>query len=145
MDESLEELFPFYALGVLSDEERTQVDAYVVADADARARLDEALRAAAALPYTAQPIAPRSQTRHAVLMRVKADAPSRLASARLPFSTRVARLIDRPAWRTAMPILALVSLIVALVVGGWAVALNNEVNRLRVEQALLQRELIDSA
>ena len=83
MDERLEELFPFFALGALTDEERTQIDAYVAADADAGARLNEAIRAAAALPYTARPIAPRSQTKQAVLSRVKADAPARFASARV--------------------------------------------------------------
>ena len=142
MDERLEELFPFYALGALSDEERTQVDAYVAADADAGARLNEAIRAAAALPYTARPIAPRSQTKQAVLTRVKADAPSRFASARVPFSAKVARLLDRPAWRIAMPLVAVASLIVAVVVGVWALSLNNEVSRLRVEQSALQRELL---
>jgi anti-sigma-K factor RskA len=142
MDERLEELFPFYALGALTDEERTQVDAYVAADADARARLNEAIRAAAALPYAAQPIAPRSHLKQAMLKRVKADAPSRLADTQRPFSARVARWLDRPAWRIALPLVAVVSLIVAIVVGVWAISLNNEVNRLRVEQAALQRELL---
>ncbi len=142
MDERLEELFPFYALGALTDEERTQVDAYVAADADARIRLDEAIRAAAALPYAARPIAPRSQVKQDVLKRVKAAAPSRLAPTRTSFSAKVARFLDRPAWRIAMPLVAVASLIAAVVAGVWAISLNDEVNRLRVEQAALQRELL---
>ncbi len=142
MDERLEELFPFYALGVLTDEERTQVDAYVAVDADARARLDEAIRAAAALPYAAQPIAPSLHTKQAVLTRVQAAASPPLASARVPFSAKVARLFDRPAWRVAMPLVAMASLIVAVLVGVWAISLSNEVSRLRLEQADLQHELL---
>ena len=142
MDERLEELFPFYALGALTDEERAQVDAYVAADADARTRLDEALRAAAALPYAAQPSAPRAQIKQDVLKRVKADAPAPPISTRISFSTRMARFLDRPAWRLAMPLVAAASFIVAVLIGVWAISLNNEVNRLRVEQAALQRELV---
>jgi len=142
MEERLEELFPFYALGALTDEERAQVDAYVATDADARARLNDAIRATAALPYAARPIAPRSQTKQAVLTRVTADAPARRASARVPFSAKVARLLDRPAWRIAMPLVALAGLIVAVIVGVWAISLNNEISQLRAEQAALQRELL---
>lgn len=142
MDERLEELFPFYVLGSLTDEERTQIDAYAAADADARARLNDAIRAAAALPYAARPVPPHSQVKQAVLKRVKADASARPVPARMPFSAKVARLFDRPAWQIAMPLVAIASLIVAVVVGGWAISLNNEVNRLRVEQAALQRELL---
>ena len=125
MDERLEELFPFYALGPLTDEERAQVDAYTAADADAHARLDEAIRTAAALPYAAQPIAPRSQTKQAVLARVKSAAPPQPASAHEPFSAKVARLLDRPAWRIVMPLVAVASLIVAVVVGVWAISVSN--------------------
>ncbi len=142
MDERLEELFPFYMLGVLTDEERTQIDAYVAGDADARARLNEAIRAAAALPYTARPIAPRAQVKQAILARVKADAPTRLASASMPFSAKLARWLDRPAWRIAMPLVAVASLIVAVVVGVWAISLSNEVTRLRADQAALQSEIL---
>ena len=39
MDDHIEELFPLYALGALSDEERSQVESYVATRHDARARL----------------------------------------------------------------------------------------------------------
>jgi anti-sigma-K factor RskA len=142
MDERLEELFPFYALGALTAEERAQVDVYVAADADARARLDEAMRATAVLPYVAQPNVPRSQIKQAVLQRVKAAAPPPVPPTRMSFSAKVAHFLDRPAWRIAMPLVAVVSLGVAIFIGVWAISLNNEVNRLRVEQASLQRELL---
>jgi anti-sigma-K factor RskA len=142
MDERLEELFPFYALDALTAEERAQVDAYVAADADARTRLNEAIRAATALPYEAQPIVPRAQIKQDVLKRVKANAPSRPDPTWMSFSAKVAQFLDWPAWRIAMPLVAAASLIVAILIGVWAASLNNEVNRLLVEQATLQRELL---
>ncbi len=141
MDERLEELFPFYALGALTDEERAQVDAYVGADPEARARLDEAIGAVTALPYAARPAAPRPQLKQDVMKRVTADAPARLAPAQPSFSDKLAQFFNRPAWRIAMPLVAVASLIVAVVAGVWAISLKDEVSRLRAEQAALQREL----
>jgi len=142
MDEHLEQLFPFYALGALTDEERAQVDAYVAADHDARARLDEAMSTAQALPYASRPIVPRPQIKRDVMKRVSADAQLRLAPKPLSFSAKLARFFKRPAWRMAMPLVAVTSLIVAVLIGAWALSLNNEVGLLRAEQAALQRELL---
>lgn len=83
-----EELFPFYALDALTDEERAEVEAYVAGNPEARARLDEALEGAAALAMTAAPLAPSPEVKARLMARVDADlalenlaAPRRAAAA----------------------------------------------------------------
>ena len=80
MNERLEELLPFYALGALTPAERTEVEAYIAANPEARARLEEMKRASAALSYNVDPIQPPPQLKQSLMTRVKADA-------RRPFST----------------------------------------------------------
>jgi len=52
-----DELFPFYALDALTDEERAEVENYVAGNPAARARLDEAISAVAEFVATA-PLTP---------------------------------------------------------------------------------------
>ena len=51
MDEKIEQLFAFYALGSLTAAERSQVEAYVASNPDAKERLEEMIRTASALAY----------------------------------------------------------------------------------------------
>ncbi len=138
IDDRLEELFPFYALGVLSDAERAEVDAYVARDGEARARLAEALRSAAALAYDAVPIRPSAQTKRALMDRVNADARSGMAvHPRFDLS----RLFNTQVFKVGMPVIAVASLIAALVLGVWATSLNTEVTRLQQETTILRQQL----
>ncbi|HKY56217.1 MAG TPA: hypothetical protein VJM08_18005, partial [Anaerolineales bacterium] len=77
MNEKIEELFPFYALGAVTDDERQQVEAYVVSDPDARSRLEEIIRTASALPYASEPIAPPAALKRTLMDRVHADVQKR--------------------------------------------------------------------
>jgi anti-sigma-K factor RskA len=139
MDDRLEDLFPFYALGALSAEERAAVDAYVARDSDARARLDEALRAAAVMAYSATPVDPAPRIRRALMDRVDADARSRQAARRRQLDPP--RLFNTRLFKFGMPAIAAVSLIIASVLGLWTASLNAELARLKQETALLQQQL----
>ncbi len=69
-----DELFPFYALDALTDEERAEVDAYVAANPAARAQLSAALADAAALVELSTPLAPAPEVKARLMARVEADA-----------------------------------------------------------------------
>jgi anti-sigma-K factor RskA len=144
MDEHLEELFPFYALGVLSDDECAQVDAYVAADPAARTRLNEALRAAAAVPLSAAPVAPRPAVKAALMNRVNAAARRRAAESAAPPRSRfdLSRLFSPSFFRVVLPLAAAAGLVAAIGLGVWAASLNTEVARLRQVTARLEQQLI---
>lgn len=143
MDDRLEDLFTFYALGALSDEERAQVDAYAAADPAARARLAEAVRSATVLPLSAVPVEPRPAVKAALMDRVNADARRRAAPVAAPRRSRfdLSRLFSPPFFKVAMPIIAAVSFLAAAAAGLWAASLNAEVARLRQATAALQQQL----
>ena len=69
-----DELFPFYALDALTDDERAEVDAYVAANPAARDRLSAALADAAALVELSAPLAPAPEVKARLMARVAADA-----------------------------------------------------------------------
>ncbi|NTU62543.1 MAG: hypothetical protein HGB05_03885 [Chloroflexi bacterium] len=144
MDERLEQLFAFYALGVLTDEERAQVDAYVATEPGARARLDETLRAATVLPYAPAPIQPHVAVKQSLMKRVQADARIRLAPPQQSFADKLSQLLIRPSFKIALPVLAAACLVIAVLFGVWGITLNNEVTRLRTAAAALQRDLVAS-
>jgi anti-sigma-K factor RskA len=134
MDDRLEELFPLYALGALTEDERARVDTYVAADPEARARLDEALRSAAFIGFEAQPVSPSPQVKQDLMARVNADAQRRFAPTQ-----------ERSRWkwpRLVWPALAVTGLVAVIVLGAWALSLNAQIARLQQETARLQQELV---
>src|SRR3972149_6030013 len=131
MDERIEDLFSLYALGALTDEERAQVDAYVTANPEARRRLEDVRRAAAALPYDALPVNPSPRVKAALMERVHADARTRPAS-RPAYAADISR--RRLMLARALPVFAGVSLLVAIALGVWALSLDSEIKRLREER-----------
>ena len=141
MDERIEELFPLYALGALTDEERAQVDAYVSVNPDARARLAELVDAAAAVPFGVTPVEPSPDVKKALMERVQADVLVPFAPAR-PVEPSRAR-----SWRAALfrplPLLAGASLLAAILAVVWAISLNAEVTRLKQENAALTAQVDD--
>ncbi|MBI5567640.1 MAG: anti-sigma factor [Chloroflexi bacterium] len=155
MDDRLEDQFPFYALGALSDEERAQVDAYVAADPAARARLAEVQRTAAVMPLSAAPIEPRAQIKARLMERVQADARAQTdarvngqaARRAAPIESARRSGFDLAHWfenrffRLALPALTAAALVAASLLAGWAASLDAEVARLRQETALLQQQL----
>ena len=73
MTKHIEELFPFYALDVLSDEEKQQVDAYIKQNPEAESRLRSYFEATAVLPFENDPIAPSPNVKQSLMARVQAD------------------------------------------------------------------------
>ena len=87
-----EELFPFYALDALTDDERAEVESYVAANPDAGARLLAAQDAVAALAARLEPVAPDPAVKSRLMARIADEtAPQPVA-------------VERPA--TAAPLLA---------------------------------------
>lgn len=140
MNESLEDLLPFYALGTLTDDERKQVEVYIAANPDARARLEEMMRVSSILPQSIEPVDPPPALKKSLIDRVNADARPRRPAFNL--SQLITAFWPRPSAGLS-PAIALLSLVLLIAVGGWAITLNNEVARLREETAALRRELND--
>lgn len=146
MNEKIEELFPFYALGAVTEDERQQVEAYVASDAEARARLDEMIRTVSALPYASEPLEPPAAVKRTLMDRVNADAQKRFSSPPPAQESGWSRFVgffsSRPGqWLPQA--LAVSSLLIAFAVGAWGISMRNELARLQAETALLQKELAD--
>lgn len=142
MNEKIEELLTFYALGAVTDSERRQVEDYVASNPDARSRLEEMMQTAAALPFDAAPVQPSDELKRKLMDRVHADAQKRFAP---PTQTSSwSRFIDSilPSAGNLLPqAVAALSLFIALAVGAWGLSLRNEIARLQAQTALLQKEL----
>ena len=144
MNDKLEELFAFYALGTLTASERSEVEAYVASDAEAKARLDEMIRTASALPHEVTPVQPSGAMKERVMERVRADARTRAGAARQSPAVDRSR-ISKPRgarFGNLFPYaVAVLSLIAAVGIGLWGLSLNNEVAHLRSAIAALQQEV----
>jgi anti-sigma-K factor RskA len=146
MNEKIEELFPFYALGAVTEDERQQVEAYVASDAEARARLGEMIRTASALPYASEPLEPPAAVKRTLMDRVNADAQKRFVSPPPAQESGWSRFVDFFLSRSGQWLpqaVAVLSLFIALAVGAWGISMRNELARLQTETALLQKELAD--
>jgi anti-sigma-K factor RskA len=66
-----DELFPFYALDALTDEERAEVESYVAGNPAAGARLEEAISAAASFVTAAEPLAPDPAVKARLMARIE--------------------------------------------------------------------------
>lgn len=145
MDEHLEELLPFYALGALNDDEKAQVEAYVAVNRAAQGRLAEACQITSALPYAARPVKPSPHVKMAAMNRINADKrqirlqPAPPLPARRPSFWE--RLWQIRQWSWAMPALAGLSLLLALLAGSWAVLLNGQMSQVQQQNLALGREL----
>lgn len=144
MDEYLEELFPFYALGALNDDEKAQVDAYVAVNGAAQSRLADTCQIASALPYAIRPVMPSPQVKLAVMNRIKGEVrqtqrqPVPLPAVRQP--NFFERLWQNPQWNWSMPALAGLGLLLALFAGGWAMLLNRQMTNLKQQNLALSSQ-----
>lgn len=129
----IEELFPFYALDALTDEERELVESYLAEHPEASAQIEEMSGAASALPYSLSPVEPASRMKQALMARVAANERARASKANQPSRPRVMRLEN---------IFQAFSLGAATVAIIWAVALNIQLSRLQNEVSLLGDALV---
>jgi len=145
MNEKIEELFTFYALGAVTESERQQVEAYVASDAEARLRLEEMIRTTSALPYALEPKEPPAELKRTLMNRVHADAKKRFApppSQESGWSRFMNSFLPRLGQLFPQAV-AVLSLFIALAVGAWGISMRNEVVRLQAQTALLQKEIAD--
>ena len=137
MDEHIEELFPFYAMGAVTDEEKAEVEAYVQADPAAQARLEAALTAADNLAFLAEPMTPAAPVKANVLAYARRRP--RLSTAAAP-SPAVA---SPPWWQrlrqsVAVPIFAGLATVTAILLFIWVLSLQTTISRLENQVAGLQ-------
>lgn len=143
MNEEIEALLPFYALGALDEAERAQVEAYLAEHPEVRPLLEDMRGAAEMLPFAADPVQPSSQVKERVMTRVNANVRAPRPAAPAPV-TVVPGEHGRPSRRRpfrlnlALPALAGLAIIVALVLGGWVLSLNRQVAALERRLTLLQ-------
>jgi anti-sigma factor RsiW len=144
MDEQIEELLPFYALGVLSEAEQTQVETFIATNTLAQVELNQARRAVAALAYGARPIEPAPVVKQRLFERVNATMalprrqPAKPAPAAPSTWSRLVELFRGPGTLLA---LAGLSLLVAVVAGAWAYGLNGQLGQVQQLNAQLEHRL----
>ena len=131
MDKELEDLLPFYALGALSEDERARVERYLQTDPDAMARVREYQATAQALSHVAQPVTPAAASKRALLQRLR------------PSSEGVAGRQRRFSPGFAGRLAPALSLVVATVSLGAALATRAELGRVQAQNSELLRQLAD--
>ena len=131
MDKELEDLLPFYALGALSEDERARVERYLQTDPDAMARVREYQATAQALSHVAQPVTPAAASKRALLQRLR------------PSSEGVAGRQRRFSPGFAGRLAPALSLVVATVSLGAALATRAELGRLQAQNSELLSQLAD--
>jgi anti-sigma-K factor RskA len=131
-DQQIEDLFEFYVLGTLSEEEQIQVESYIVRNPQARARLEEMMQVSKMLPFGVEPMDPSPKVKETLMARVRANAESKQAALQ---AARPAEKIGRPeppSWSLldwlrsslAVPVFAAACVILLIVVGAWAMNLS---------------------
>jgi len=92
-----DELFPFYALDALTDEERQQVDDYVAGNPEAAARLRALLAGATELAASTAPLPPSPAIKSRLMARVEADlTPTAAPVAPRPAPATTRRRVEEP-------------------------------------------------
>lgn len=141
-DHEIEALFPFYALGVLTEEERAQVEAYAAAHASARTRLNEWVQTAQTLPYDTTPVAPPESLRASLMARVRADAQAQQKEGVVAPTRQDARSwvqIIR-SWLVS-PAFSAASFAAFMLLSLWIVNLRTRIGYLETENQTLQKTL----
>ncbi|NJN44634.1 MAG: hypothetical protein HC806_07900 [Anaerolineae bacterium] len=132
----IEEMFPFYALGVLSADEKAKVEVYVATNPSAKTRLNEMVQTAQALPLGVAPTPPSRSVKTSLIARVREDAQARKPNLEPVRGVRNGLYMLRR-W-LASPGLMVVTATVALLLGVWVGSLRQTVNNLVSENTALQ-------
>ena len=140
-----EELFPFYALDALTDDERAEVESYIAANPAAGARLLAAQDAVAAFAARLEPVAPDPAVKSRLMARIAEEtAPQPVAP---PLATRqplpAARPSRGPSLRDFFFGRALGFALLLVLLGGFGLwRLWQQTNDLRAQVATLQAQAI---
>jgi anti-sigma-K factor RskA len=130
----VDELIGVYALGALSQAERAAVEEHLAGCERCRSLAKEARDIVNMLPHGIEPVTPSAQLKRALLARVDADLAAQRKAGR-------AFAAPQPRFRRWTQALALASLVLAVIFGGWALALRGELNRLRAENRTLATQV----
>lgn len=144
MDNRIEELLAFYALGALTDEERELVEAYLVEHPEAQAQVKDLEFAASALPHGVSPIKPSDQPKRKLMARIAADQLNQSSTRRVAPPIRSSRPQNRFGGFPQFAFSALSLVIAALAIASMFV-LNRQVSRLQSEVAALRSALLAQA
>lgn len=146
-----EELFPFYALDALTDEEKAEVEAYIASNPAAQERLATFQQTADLIPLTTEAITPSSSVKVNLMARVQADSRVRARQTAVPQSPRSVPaakqpFAPQPTWwerlrqSFAMPALAGAAALAAIILFVWALSLNQQIDQLQNQVADLQSD-----
>jgi anti-sigma-K factor RskA len=143
-DENIQSLFPFYALGTLTDAEIAQVEQYVETRPSARAELNDLIAATAELACLADPDPGTAAEKDALMARIRRDAtpgparpqPKPAPAPRESFLETLQRLL---APLRAPALVALSLLVVALAL--WSLSLRTRLGNLNDQVAALESDL----
>ena len=143
MDERIEELFPFYAMGAVTEEEMAEVEAYVRDNPAAQARLEAAMATADELAFLAEPKTPAASVKENVLAYAH-RRPHMTASAATP---QPLSWWQRFRQSMAIPAFAGLATVTAILLFIWVLSLQRTIadldNRVTaLQQALEQRDTI---
>ena len=136
--ESIEDLFPFYALGTLSDKERDLVERYLEENPEAGEQIRELIEAASALAFALEPVKPRDQLAESLLSHIRTTA----YEAREEGFVRRG-LIGLWARNRATAAIALASLLIATLSATWALSLNADILQLKTELVGLEATITE--
>jgi anti-sigma-K factor RskA len=132
----IEELLPFYALDALTDDEKSQVEAYLREHPEMREQIKEMQSASSALPYSVPPMEPSSRVKESLMARVAAEAKGRSMISE-------PKQASRP--REMQNIFQFLSFGFAVVAVVWAVVLNIQLNQMRSEVSTLKGALVSQS
>jgi anti-sigma-K factor RskA len=136
MDKQIEELFAFYALDALNNEEKELVEAYLKEHPEARQQIEEMGSAVSALSYGVPPVDPSPRSKETLMRRVAADQRATSSMREQESRPRVMRLGN---------IFQAFSMGVAIVAIVWAVILNTQLAQLRNEVLTLRNAIVAQA
>ena len=136
MDKEIEELFPFYALDALSDEDRKLVEAYLREHPEARRQIEEMDAAVSTLPHSVSPVEPSRHTKEVLMARISSDGRAQSPLIKSASRPPVMRL------DTIFQALSLGAAVIAIL---WAVVLNIQLSQLRTQVSVLGEALLAQA
>jgi len=133
-------LLPFYGMGVLNEEERRLVEAYLENNPEARLEAAEFEAVANLLPEAIDPVVPADSVKRGLMARVAADQQARRPQAVIQSDEQRGSMLD---WLRRLfvppvsPALVGLTAVLFLIAGGWALSLNRQAT-------LLSSQLIES-
>lgn len=144
-DDNIQSLFPFYALGTLTDEEMALVEQYVETRPSAQAELNQLIAAAAELAYLAEPEPGTTAEKAALMQRIRREStpaqPQPVQEVAEPRESLLQSLQRLLTPLRAPAFVALALLLVALTI--WSLSLRSSLGRLNDQVAALESDVND--